>query len=192
MQVKRLAVFVSGQGTGLQGLYPALPELGLELVLVAADRPCPAMAWARQQAIPTAEIVASDGPAIKALLTHRRVELVLLSGYLRLVPPEVVAAYRWRMLNIHPSLLPAFPGRDAIRQALEYGVKVTGATLHLVDEGLDTGPIVLQEAVPVEPEDDWQRLRDRLRPVEQRLMREGLRLLAQKTLVVEGRRVRWR
>jgi phosphoribosylglycinamide formyltransferase-1 len=184
-------VLVSGAGTGLMALA-ADPPPGLEIVLVAADRPCPAIAWAEAAGFKTARLQPHDAEAMLALLHAEGVEFVLLSGYMRLVPAEVVEPFFGRLVNIHPSLLPAFPGRDAIGQALAYGVKVTGATLHLVDAEVDHGPILLQEAVPVEDEDTWESLRARLRPVEVRLMREGLRRLAAGQLVVEGRRVRWR
>jgi phosphoribosylglycinamide formyltransferase-1 len=190
--MRRLAVFVSGEGSGLMGVAERVGAIGVEVVLVVADRPCRAIARAEALGLPVRMVDPTDAHALLDLLDSFGVELVLLSGYLRRVPAAVVERFFGRMVNIHPSLLPAFPGRDAIAAALAYGVKVTGATLHLVDEEIDHGPIVLQAAVPVLPGDDWAALRDRLRPVEVRLMVEGLRLLAEDRLVVEGRTVSWR
>jgi len=114
---------------------------------------------------------------------------VALAGFMRLLDPVVIRAFPWRILNIHPSLLPAFPGLHAQRQALEYGVRVSGCTVHLVDEGMDTGPIVLQAAVPVLPDDTEETLAARILKEEHRLYPEAIRLLATGRLKVEGRRV---
>ena len=119
-------------------------------------------------------------------------ELVCLAGYMRLLSASFVAAFRGRILNIHPSLLPAFPGLHAQRQALAHGVKVSGATVHLVDEGLDSGPIVLQAAVPVRDDDTEETLAARILAEEHRLYPEAIRLFAEGRLEVAGRRVRIR
>ena len=199
----RLAVLASGEGSNLQALIDAEREgrLGATIVLVVSDRPeARALTRARSAGIeavhldPDAAARGRVGPAFVArLLEHldaRRVEFVALAGFMRILSPPIVQAYRWRLLNIHPSLLPAFPGRDAIRQALEHGVKVSGCTVHFVDEGMDTGPIVLQEAVPVYDDDDEQTLKQRIQAVEHRLYPRAVSLLAQGRLRVEGRRVR--
>ncbi len=130
--------------------------------------------------------------ALVAALRAAEVETVVLAGYMRLVTPGFLRAFPNRVINVHPALLPAFPGLHAQRQAIEYGVKVTGCTVHLVDEGVDTGPIFLQEALPVEEGDDEARLAARIRVVEHRLLVEALRLLAEGRVTVEGRRVRVR
>jgi phosphoribosylglycinamide formyltransferase-1 len=109
---------------------------------------------------------------------------------MRLLSPEFIAAFTGRILNVHPSLLPAFPGRDAARQALDHGVKVTGATVHVVDEGLDSGPILLQEAVPVEDDDTEDTLAARILEAEHRIYPRAVRLMLDGALRVEGRRVR--
>src|SRR5262249_6729796 len=123
-------------------------------------------------------------------LEERRVDLVCLAGYMKVLTPVFLKAYAGRILNVHPSLLPAFPGLDAQRQALEHGVRVAGATVHLVDSGVDTGPIVLQAAVPVEPDDTPASLAERILKEEHRIYPEAVRLFFQDRLQVEGRRVR--
>ncbi|HEY8488204.1 MAG TPA: phosphoribosylglycinamide formyltransferase [Thermaerobacter sp.] len=128
--------------------------------------------------------------AILAELGRWRPDLVVLAGFMRILGPAVVAAYRNRILNVHPSLLPAFPGKDAPRQALEHGVKVTGCTVHFVDEGVDTGPILLQAPVPVREDDDPARLHRRIQAAEHRLYPLAVRLVATGRVRVEGRRVR--
>jgi len=130
--------------------------------------------------------------AVTAVLAGHGVELVCLAGYMRLLSGEFVAAWRSRILNVHPALLPAFPGLHAQRQALDHGAKVSGATIHLVDEGVDTGPIVLQAAVPVREDDTEATLAARILVEEHRLYPEAVRLYAEGRLAIEGRRVRIR
>ncbi|MCL6639745.1 MAG: phosphoribosylglycinamide formyltransferase, partial [Candidatus Rokubacteria bacterium] len=137
-----------------------------------------------------------DRPAYDAALSERLqaagVELVCLAGFMRILGPAFVRAWRGRVMNIHPALLPAFPGLHAQRQALDYGVKITGATVHFVDEGVDTGPIILQAAVPVEPDDTEETLSARILAEEHRIYPEAVRLYAEGRLALEGRRVRVR
>jgi phosphoribosylglycinamide formyltransferase-1 len=128
--------------------------------------------------------------AVLRALEERRVDLVLLAGFMRILGPEFVRAFRGRMMNIHPSLLPAFPGLEAQRQALEYGVKYSGCTVHFVDEGVDTGPIILQAVVPVSEDDTAETLAERILAEEHRIYPEAVRLYAEGRLAVEGRRVR--
>ena len=125
-----------------------------------------------------------------AALEERRVDLVCLAGYMKVLTPVFLKAFAGRILNVHPSLLPAFPGLDAQRQALEHGVRYTGVTVHLVDAGVDTGPIVLQAAVPVEAEDTPASLSERILKEEHRIYPEAVRLFFENRLKVEGRRVR--
>lgn len=201
----RLAVFVSGGGTNLQALLDAAARdrLGAEVALVVADREgAGALDRAARHGVPAAVVPpaahATPDAFAEALLHELRahgIGLVALAGYLRHVPEPVVRAYRHRILNVHPSLLPAFGGRGMygrrVHEAvLAYGVRWTGATVHLVDETYDTGPIVLQEPVRVEPDDTPETLAARVLAVEHRLLPEAVRLAAEDRLVVEGRRVR--
>ncbi len=192
----RIAVLASGAGTNLQALLDD-PAIGPSIVLVASDRPgAQALDRARSRGVRAIALDPGhyssreefDG-AQKTLLEDEAIEFILLAGYMRILGPRVVAAFRDRILNVHPSLLPAFPGAHAVREALEWGVKVTGATVHVVDEEVDHGPIVLQEAVPVMPGDDEQTLHARIQEVEHRLYPRAARLLAEGRLKIEGRQV---
>jgi len=123
------------------------------------------------------------------LLREARVELVVLAGYMRVVKQPLLAAFAGRIINVHPALLPAFPGLKSWEQALNYGVKVAGVTVHFVNEGVDTGPIILQEAVPVLPGDTPESLHQRIHAVEYKLFPEAIRLFAENRLRIVGRRV---
>jgi phosphoribosylaminoimidazolecarboxamide formyltransferase/IMP cyclohydrolase len=190
----RIAVAVSGAGSNLRALHAAAErgELGGEIVLVVADRPCPAIDWAGEQGLTTAMIDGGDDLALAARLADAAPDVVVLAGYMRLVGPTILAAYPNRILNTHPSLLPAFPGSHAVRDALAHGAAITGATVHLVDETLDGGPIVAQESVPILPDDDESTLHDRIRAVEHRILPRAIALLLADALSVgpDGRRVR--
>jgi phosphoribosylaminoimidazolecarboxamide formyltransferase/IMP cyclohydrolase len=187
----RLAVGVSGAGSNLRALAATAGrgELGVELALVFADRPCPALDWAAEQGIETALVPGGDDGTLAETLAAARIDLVALGGYMRIVGPATIAAVDGRILNTHPSLLPAFPGAHAVRDALAHGVAVTGCTVHLVDETLDGGPIVLQEAVPVLAGDDESTVHDRIRVVEHRLLPRAVALLAAGAVAVSGRLV---
>ncbi len=182
-----IAVCVSGQGSNLRAIVRAARRgwLGGEVCLVLADRPCPAIEWAREEAIPTVVVRPGDHPdstawdrALADALSRSGARVVALAGFMRIVGPATLAAFRNRILNVHPALLPAFPGAHAVRDALTAGVRVTGVTVHLVDEVLDGGPIVLQEAVPILPGDDEAALLGRLHAVEHRLFPRAIALLA--------------
>jgi phosphoribosylaminoimidazolecarboxamide formyltransferase / IMP cyclohydrolase len=189
----RIAVGVSGAGSNLRALAAAAArgELGGEIVIVFADRACMALDWAAEHGIETALVPAGDDPILAATLTAVGVDTVVLAGYMRIVGPAVLAAFPGRILNTHPSLLPAFPGAHAVADALAHGAAVTGCTVHLVDATLDGGPIVAQEAVAVLPDDDATSLHDRIRAVEHRLLPRSVALLVAGALSVapDGRRV---
>lgn len=190
----RIVVMASGTGTNLQALLAAeaAGRLGGRIVAVLSDRPeAGALVRARVAGKPAVvlEPAGSRDRAILAELERWQPDLVVLAGFMRILGPAVVAAYRHRILNIHPSLLPAFPGKDAPRRALEHGVKVTGCTVHFVDEGVDTGPILLQAAVPVLDGDDPVSLHRRIQRVEHRLYPVAVRLVASGRVRIEGRRV---
>jgi phosphoribosylaminoimidazolecarboxamide formyltransferase/IMP cyclohydrolase len=190
----RIAVGVSGTGSNLRALAAAAArgELGGDIVLVFADRPCPALDWATEQGLDTALVTGGDDEAVAEALAAASPDVVVLAGYMRIVGPHVLDAFPGRILNTHPSLLPAFPGATAVRDALEHGVTVTGVTIHLVDATLDGGPIVAQEAVPVLAGDDEAVLRERIQAVEHRLLPRAVALLAAGAVAVgdDGRQVR--
>jgi phosphoribosylglycinamide formyltransferase-1 len=198
-----VGVLCSGSGTNLGALLAAEQrgELGpASIRLVIVNRPgAGAIERATEAGVPVAFMPHGEhatreayDDALVAALERAGCEVVALAGFMRLVTPHLLRAFPGRVLNIHPSLLPAFPGLHAQRQALEHGVKVTGCTVHLVDQGLDAGPIVLQAAVPVLDEDDEATLSARILAEEHNLYPRALRLLVEQRLIVEGRRVRLR
>ena len=168
------------------------------VVAVISNRPEAAgLSWAREQGLDTALVDHRDHPdreshdrAVAEELDGRGAELVCLAGYMRLLSPWFVKRYAGRILNVHPSLLPAFPGVDAQKQALEYGVKLSGASVHFVDEALDHGPIICQRAVPVLDEDSPGSLAERILAVEHALYPEAVALVCSGRVRLEGRRVR--
>jgi phosphoribosylglycinamide formyltransferase-1 len=196
--VSKVAVLISGRGSNLQALADAAArgELGGQIVVVVSNvAEAAGLERARRAGLPTLYLDhrqkrREDYDAeVVAALRGFEVELVCLAGFMRLLSPVFVRAFPGRILNVHPSLLPAFPGREAQRQALEHGVKVSGATVHMVDEGLDAGPIVAQEAVPVLPGDDVEALAARILEAEHRIYPRAARLLLEGRCRLEGRRV---
>ena len=197
----RIAVLVSGQGSNLQALLDAQARGELapaEIALVLSNRPgAPALERARAAGVPTAVVDhrahadrAAFEDAMLAELERAGAEAVVLAGFMRILTERFVSAFPHRILNTHPALCPAFPGTAAPQQALDHGVKVTGCTVHLVDTGVDTGPIVAQAAVPVLEDDDAARLHARIQEQEHRLLPQVTRLLAEGRVAVEGRRVK--
>jgi phosphoribosylglycinamide formyltransferase-1 len=163
----RIAVLASGTGTNLQAILDALHGRdGIEVVCVASNTP-DARALGR----------AADA-AMADWLASRRVDLVVLAGYMELLSPEFVRRFPNRIVNVHPALLPSFPGLDAIGQALEHGVRVTGVTVHFVDEGVDSGPIILQRPIDVPYTRDRSQLEAAIHEVEHQLLPEAIRLIA--------------
>ena len=167
-----IAVGVSGTGSNLRALAAAAGrgEIGGEIALVFADRACPALDWAAEQGIETVLVPDGDDTVLAQTLEAVAPDAVVLAGYLRIVGPRVLAAFAGRILNVHPALLPSFPGLHGARDALAAGVAVTGVTVHVVDAALDGGPIVAQEAVPILPGDTEETLLARIHPVEHRLL----------------------
>jgi phosphoribosylglycinamide formyltransferase-1 len=190
----RVAVLVSGGGTNLQALLDD-PAIAPSIALVLSDRPgVRALERAAAAGVPTLVVEAGDDRAaftreVARVLRDARIDVVVSAGYMRVLGPEVVEGYRDRWLNVHPALLPSFPGMHAVRDALGYGAKVTGVTVHLVDEGVDTGPVVLQEAVPIRDDDDWDSLESRVHEVEHRLLPRAVRALLEGRLARDGRTV---
>ena len=189
----RIAVGVSGTGSNLRSLAAAAArgELGGEIVLVFADRACPALEWAAEQGIETALVPGGDDAALAATLDAVAPDVVVLAGYMRIVGPAVLAGFAGRILNTHPSLLPAFPGAHAVADVLAHGATVTGCTVHLVDATLDGGPVVSQEAVAILPDDDAETLHARIRAVEHRLLPRAVAFLLAGALAIgpDGRHV---
>jgi phosphoribosylglycinamide formyltransferase-1 len=183
----RVGVLASGAGTNLQALLDRVHgREGIEIVAVGSDKPAaPALDRARRAGVPVATFPVSaykhrqarDG-AIATWLQSEHVELVVLAGYMQLLSPEFLSRFPGRVINVHPALLPAFPGIRAVHQALEHGVKVTGVTVHFVDEGVDTGPIILQRALEIGDAEDPEEVHARLHAIEHELLSEAVRLIA--------------
>jgi len=197
--MKRLGILISGRGSNMAAIAEAIADGRLkdaEIAVVISNRAdAPGLEWARQHGLSTVAISsrgldreAYDGQVLDELRA-RNVDLVCLAGYLRMISGHFVREYAGRILNIHPSLLPAFPGLDAQHQALEHGVKVSGCTVHFVDQGLDSGPIVLQAVVPVMDDDTAESLSARILKEEHRLYPQALTLVLEGSYRIEGRRV---
>lgn len=196
-ELLRVGVLASGRGSNFQALVEAARagRLPAVVAVLISDRgTAPALEIARAHGIEALVLDPKQYPnreahekAIIAALEERRVGLVCQAGYMRILTATYIEHFRGRALNIHPSLLPAFPGLHAQRQALEHGVRVSGATVHFADEGVDTGPIVLQAAVPVLPGDIEETLSRRILAEEHRIYPEAVRLFAQGRLRIEGR-----
>ena len=182
----RVGVLASGTGTNLQAILDQLHNETVEVVAVGSDRPgAGALERAVAAGVATKTFPIDGYPdreardlAIAEWLCGRGVDLVVLAGYMQLLSPEFVRRFADRIVNVHPALLPSFPGLDAIGRALEHGVKVTGVTVHFVDEGVDTGPIVLQQPVPVPVDGDREALESAIHAVEHALLPEAIRLIA--------------
>lgn len=196
-----LAVLLSGRGSNFLAIYEAIErrELPARIALVVANEPGAAgLEKARALRLPAVAIPHRDEPSraaheAKVLEALRRaeVEWICLAGYMRLLSESFIAEYPRRILNIHPSLLPAFPGLEAQRQAFDHGVRVSGCTVHLVDEELDHGPIVAQRAIAVHDDDTAESLAARILAEEHKLYPEALKRLLTESWEVEGRRVRF-
>jgi phosphoribosylglycinamide formyltransferase 1 len=183
----RVGVLASGAGTNLQAILDRVHgRHGVEVAAVGSDQPSAlALARATQAGVATATFPLADHPdraardaAIADFLDEHGVELVVLAGYMALLDPTFLARFPARVINVHPALLPAFPGLHAIEQALDYGVKVFGVTVHFVDEGVDTGPVIAQRAVELPDAGDPASVREALRPVEHDLLCEAVALIA--------------
>src|SRR5579863_8963026 len=193
----RLGILISGRGSNFEAIANAITrrKLDAEIAIVISNRASAGgLDIARQRGIPMRVIEsrgmereAYDKLVIEELRTHE-VDLVCLAGFMRLLSASFVQAFPGRVLNIHPSLLPAFPGLDAQRQALEYGVKITGCTVHIVDEFLDSGPILVQSAVPVLDEDTVETLSARILAQEHLIYSTAIQLLVDRRVTLEGRR----
>ncbi len=190
-------MLASGAGSLLRALLEAAsaPDYPAEVVAVGVDRSCAATDHADAAGVPHfrleladfADRAAWDLALTDAVAAHRP-DLVVSAGFMRILGPAFLERFGGRIVNTHPALLPSFPGAHAVRDALAYGVRVTGSTVHLVDAGIDTGPILAQEAVPVLPGDDEATLHERIKVVERRLLAEVVAAVATRGIVSDGRK----
>lgn len=192
----RVGVFVSGSGSNLQALIDAkIPSV--EIVVVVSNNPdAYAIERAKKNKIPVEVIDHRNYSSredfereIQKRLDQYKVDLIALAGFMRILTPLFIRNYKNRIMNLHPALLPSFPGTNAVKQALLYGVKFTGCTVHFVDEGVDTGPIILQAVVPIYDTDTEESLLERIHKEEHRIYPEAVRLFGEGKLRIEGRRV---
>ena len=199
MTKKRIGVLLSGRGSNFEALADSVAAGRIphaEIAIIISNREnAPGIEKARSRGIP-ARVIPSRGlereaydKLVIAALEETKVDLVCLAGYMRLLSPAFVAAFRGRILNIHPSLLPAFPGLESQRQALEHGAKFSGCTVHFVDENLDAGPIILQASVPIRDDDTPETLSERVLKEEHRLYTEAVRIVLEGRYRMDGRRV---
>lgn len=191
----KLVVLASGTGTNLQAILDRLHEReGIEVVGVGSDKPgAKALERARSAGVETAVFPREDHPdrasrdsAIGDWVDSLDADLIVLAGYMQLLSEGFVARFRNRIVNIHPALLPSFPGLDAIGQALEAGVELTGVTVHFVDEGVDTGPVIVQREVPVPADRDRERLEATIHIVEHELYPEAIRMIAEDRVRIDA------
>ncbi len=200
MEKVRIAVLVSGRGSNLQAIIDNIEKglLSSELAVVISDQAdAYALERARKHNIPAVPVIAKgykdkreeyDALLIKEL-RERNVDLVCLAGFMRIITPVLIRAFPNRILNIHPSLLPAFPGLHVQKKALNHGVKFSGCTVHFVDEGMDTGPIIIQAVVPILDSDTEDSLSERILKQEHKIYSRAIQLFAEGRLKIEGRRV---
>ncbi|HZO99875.1 MAG TPA: phosphoribosylglycinamide formyltransferase [Terriglobia bacterium] len=196
--MKKLGILLSGRGSNFEAIAHNVRagKIPAEIAVVISNKEdALGLATARNLGLP-ARFIPSKGKEreaydreVVAVLKEFQVDLVCLAGFMRILSPYFVRAFPQRILNIHPALLPSFPGEQAQKQALEYGVKFTGCTVHIVDEGVDTGPIVLQAVVPVQDDDTVETLSARILNEEHRIYSEAICLLLQDRVQVVGRRV---
>ena len=200
MKKVRIAVLVSGRGSNLQAIIDNMEKglLSSELAVVISDQAdAYALERARKHSIPAVLVSATgykdkreeyDALLVKEL-RERNVDLVCLAGFMRIITPVLIRAFPHRILNIHPSLLPAFPGLHVQKKALNHGVKFSGCTVHFVDEGMDTGPIIIQAVVPILDSDTEDSLSERILKQEHKIYSRAIQLFAEGRLKIEGRRV---
>lgn len=200
MKNLNLGVLASGRGSNFQAIIDEIEagRLNASIKVLIVDNPeAYAIERAKRHSIEylylnPKDYLSKDGyfSAIAEELRRRDVELVILAGFMRIVRRPLIEAYRNRIMNIHPALLPSFPGLHGQRQAVEYGVRISGCTVHFVDEGMDTGPIIIQAAVPVSPDDTEETLSERILRLEHKIFPEAIRLFSEGRLSIEGRKVK--
>jgi phosphoribosylglycinamide formyltransferase-1 len=195
----RIVVLISGSGTNMEALADACErgDVLAEISAVIADRDCLGLQAAEKRDIPTVLVNFDDydsrdewNGALRDAIEKHEPNLVVSAGFMRLLAPAFVDAFEGRLINLHPSLLPSFPGANAVREALDYGVLVTGSTIHFVDYEVDHGPIIVQEAVRIEPGDSEETLHERIKAVEHRLLPYVCRLFLEGNVELEDGKVR--
>jgi len=194
-----IGVLASGRGTNLQAIIEAVEEGRIEgeISIVVSDNPdAYALKRGKQYNIDTQYIDFKEFKSredydkkVVECLKEKEVELVVLAGYMRILTPHFIKTYKNKIMNIHPALLPSFPGLHAQRQAIGYGVKVSGCTVHFVDEGMDSGPIILQQAVEVKDDDSEESLAERILREEHQIFPQAIQLFSQGRLIIKGRKV---
>ena len=204
MAALKLGVLVSGRGSNLQAIHGAIQSGTLQAtiaVVISNKKEAPGLARAKADGLPCVfhdpKSFAGEAnsrevydQALVEILRNHGVELVILAGYMRIVTSTLINNYKWKIMNIHPSLLPAFPGLSAQQQALDWGVKMSGCSVHFVTEGVDEGPIILQAAVPVDEGDTVETLSARILTVEHQIYPKAIQLFAEGRLEVQGRQVK--
>ncbi|MFY9113894.1 MAG: phosphoribosylglycinamide formyltransferase [Dethiobacteria bacterium] len=198
IRLKNIAVLASGEGTNLQAIMDAVDKGRIvgKIVLVISDvREARALVRAKAKEIKALFLNPKEyreredyDRALVAELKREKVDLVVMAGFMRLLSSVMIDAFQGKIINIHPSLLPSFPGCEGVRQALDHGVKITGCTVHFVDEGLDTGPIIIQESVPVLQNDTVETLQQRIHSAEHRIYTRAIDLFCRNMIEVKGRR----
>jgi len=201
MRKIRIGILVSGRGSNMEAIIRNAKEgkIDAEVVIVISDNPdAPALEKARALGVEAIYVYPGEKKTYLTpdreeeyvrILKEKNVELVCLAGFMRVLKKTFLSSFPYRIMNIHPSLLPSFPGLNAQKKAWEYGVKISGCTVHFVDEGIDTGPIILQKAVPVLEDDTPETLAERILKEEHKIYSEAIQLFAEGRLKVEGRRV---
>ncbi|MCX7919176.1 MAG: phosphoribosylglycinamide formyltransferase [bacterium] len=195
-----IAVFASGYGSNLQAIIDAIEskQLDARIAIVFSDKKeAFALERAKKHSIPTLYLSAKEFPSReeheKKIIEHLDplgVELIVLAGYMRILSPYIIGRYPLRIINIHPALLPSFPGTHGIKDAFDYGVKYTGVTVHFVDEGVDTGPIIAQEVVRIDDNDTLETLELKIHAIEHRLYPQVIQWYSENRIRVDGRKVR--
>jgi len=194
-----IGVLASGRGTNLQAIIEAVKEGKIEgriSIVISDNRDAFALKRAKQNNIETEYINFKSfknredyDKEIMECLKEKDIDLVVLAGYMRILSPYFIRTYKNRIINIHPALLPSFPGLHAQRQAVEYGVKISGCTVHFVDEGIDSGPVILQKAVEVKDNDTEESLAERILKEEHQIYPRAIQLFCQGRLIIKGRKV---
>ncbi|KAF2960228.1 phosphoribosylglycinamide formyltransferase [Thermotoga sp. 38H-to] len=187
----RIVVLASGNGSNFEAIVNAVRsgELSAKIEMLLVDRDCYAIERAKRLKVPWEKLEKSWAESLKKRLEELNPDLVVLAGFMRILPAEIVERWKWKIVNIHPSLLPAFPGTHAIEKAYEYGVKVTGITIHFVDEGVDTGPIIFQKAIEIKKDWTLERLEEEIHKIEHQYYPLVIQKVLEGRWNIEGRRV---